>query len=137
MAYVNSPKVKWGLLLGSVAAVALAGELILEGIIELADLLLEITQAALMKFYEHAFDMDHELAQHRAAWTTMIGFILSLLIAGKVFGPGIKRRILARYNEFRGKVYERKMAFAALPWYWKGIYGFFAACVLILMVLII
>lgn len=137
MANVNMTKVKWGLFIGSIAAIAIAGELVLEGMIELADLLLEIIQAALMKFYEHVFDMDHDLAQHRAAWTTMIGFILSMLIAIKVLGPGIKHRLSERYNSIKNIFFEKKQAFIALPWYLKAVYGFVMFCVLALMVMII
>lgn len=64
--------IRTGLIVAIVFASILAGEWIVEGLVEFADLMLELSQALLSTFFETIWELDYGEAQQKAAWTTLL-----------------------------------------------------------------
>ncbi|MDF9392006.1 MULTISPECIES: hypothetical protein [Methylococcus] len=106
--------IRYGLPAILLISVAFAGELMLEGLIEFADLLLELSQQVLTSFYSKAFELDHLDAQHKAAWTSMITFVVVLILSIRKLAPKVARKIEA------AKVWYKSSREAVRVW-WRGL----------------
>jgi hypothetical protein len=100
----------------------IAGELMLEGLIEFADLLLELSQAVLTKFYSSVFKLDHLEAQHKAAWTSMITAIIVMLLTIKMMAPWATRKVEESKAWYRSRVDAGRSWWRSLGWFRKMVY---------------
>jgi hypothetical protein len=106
--------IRYGLPAILLISAVFAGELMLEGLIEFADLLLELSQHVLTSFYSKVFELDHLEAQHKAAWTSMITFIIVLILTIRKLAPKAARKIE------EGKAWYKNRREAIRVW-WRGL----------------
>ncbi|QJD30293.1 hypothetical protein [Methylococcus geothermalis] len=106
--------IRYGLPIIFLISAVFAGELMLEGLIEFADLLLELSQHALITFYSKVFGLDHLEAQHKAAWTSMITFIIVLILTIRKLAPKVALKIE------EGKAWYRDRRDALRAW-WRSL----------------
>jgi hypothetical protein len=123
--------IRAGLIAAVVFTSILAGEWLVEGLIEFADLLLELSQAVLSALFEAVLELDHGEAQQKAAWTTLLLGIAFCALALRWLIPWGRRRAEA----IRGWMGQRAESIRS---WWKSMSYFkkaacFAGGVLVLM----
>ncbi|UZR29922.1 hypothetical protein [Methylococcus mesophilus] len=114
--------IRYGLPAIFLISAVFAGELMLEGLIEFADLLLELSQHALTTFYSKVFELDHLEAQHKAAWTSMITFIIVLILAVRKLAPKVALKIEEGKARFRNRREAIGTWWRSLGWFKKTAY---------------
>lgn len=114
--------IRYGLPAIFLISAVFAGELMLEGLIEFADLLLELSQHALTTFYSKVFELDHLEAQHKAAWTSMITFIIVLILAVRKLAPKVALKIEEGKAWFRNRREAIRTWWRSLSWFKKTAY---------------
>lgn len=114
--------IRYGLPAIFLISAVFAGELMLEGLIEFADLLLELSQHALTTFYSKVFELDHLEAQHKAAWTSMITFIIVLILAVRKLAPKVALKIEEGKAWFRNRREAIRTWWRSLGWFKKTAY---------------
>lgn len=87
--------IRMGFIVAIIFALIFAGEWLIEGLVEFADLMLELSQAVLSAFFETALELDHGEAQQKAAWTTLLLGIAFGALALKWLIPWGRRKAKA------------------------------------------
>lgn len=114
--------IRYGLPVFFLISAVVAGELMIEGLIELADLLLELSQHVLTSFYSKVFELDHLEAQHKAAWTSMITFIIVLILTIRALAPKVARKIEEGKVRYRERREALRIWWRSLGWFKKTAY---------------
>lgn len=132
-------RIPWKIILAvtAISAVLFGGEMLVTLLVELVELLVDVTHTMFMVLLEKAFGLSYEKAQGRAAWMSV-----GLLIALSLFGawsltPWIKRVS----GDCRRSVHDARAALVdlwrAARWYQKLLYLAGGLMILALLLMVV
>lgn len=108
-------------LIALLAAIVAGGEVLLELMVEAADLVLEGSQAVLLLIFERAFGLPYARAEGLAAWTSLGVLALCMAVAVWRLTPWVKAKAAASRRRVRETRAAMTGRWRAARWYQKSL----------------